>query len=205
MTHNGIELQSMTYNGQEVNSWVHNGVEVFTAEREIYRATLGYVITTGGDVQNNIPKEVTEVTFIDTDYITDTEGIAYVDSISTTVSDVHDYGTIGTPTSKALSRYKYAKIYYEVALSIYRTSSEDYGHKARCSLNGNQIAYISKESYPDSNKDYPLTEGIMTIPIEKLNSTAVLFAYSKSRRQGDQIYAGIGVTKIVLTNKEPTE
>ena len=193
MKHNGTELQSMTFNGQVVRSWVHNGVEVFCARRIVYSATLGYI-------QDNVPSHIIGIPFIDEEYITnDNPKLAYVMWYDKDSGNQVDYSKIVTPTDRALLSYKYVEIHYEYGIRITYHEYSEYDASGTCKVNGKIVGYCN---YTYNRSDSG--SGVLILPIDELGSNEIR-AYVSTMDKKDRIYAGIGITQIILTNEKPAE
>lgn len=192
MKHNGTEVKTMTYNGHAVNSWVHNGVEVFTAEREIYSAGLEF--------NYDVPYKTLENPYVDNEYISSISGTAHADSTTQTTTAFGRWHYIGKLTDKALSDYKYVKIYY--------TAGVNFVHRAGGSSQ-NVGAYIYNGSspvvrvYTSTRGEKELVSEVYTIPTREF-ANIQFRPFGESEYQGDVLAAGIGITKLVLTNKKPS-
>ena len=196
MKHNNTELISMTYNGNDVMSWTHNGVEVFNSEIEIYNASLEYRTS----FPEGIPCGISGEPYVNSKYITDVNALAYADTNKTfwglTGTDIVN-SSLGILSELALSRYKYIHIHYYYGAGVNKSSYD--GQTAYCSICEQKLDEATVYKSPI------ITTGVKIITTQEFNSyTDHLYAQATNKRQGVHTYAGIGVTKIVLTNKEPT-
>lgn len=189
MTHNGTELQAMTFNGQEVMTWVHNGVEVFSSNPIIFSAE--YEKAADFDIHT----KVSGTPHIKSAYITTAEtGIIAKANFSSTVEC-----DIGTLTPLAISNFKYVKIDYTYA----HLNCKD-GNYAFIFFRGGRIVRASS-NYPPVTSDFISKSVVLPISSLESNSLGTVKVETSTSSTKYIANASIVVTKIVLTNEEPTE
>ncbi len=204
---NGKDVNKVTYNGQTVKTWIHNGVEIFGDERVIYSAELGFVETI-------VPNNVVGTPFIDAEWIdaerwsdqfdddNDDSGVVGCYSGNSDMADLIDYMGWNVFTDKTYSKYKYVQIHYTYGAKI-TNLSDNANQYGRCWVRDK--GYICTVTYQHRTAS---GNGIITIPTNDIIANPGWYwctVDSHLYRIGDAIRAGIGITKIVLTNNEPTE
>ena len=187
----GIAIKTMKHNDRFVASWIHNGKEVLT-ESVIYSAELQF--------NNEVPQSVSGTPFIDTYYLASVQGVAYAQAVNA-MADMTTTIQIGTLTNKALSTYKYAKIYYTAVGNVaYKANfgSSLYPY-AECLINEDRVVKAGL-GYTDGDVGVKSISGVYVVPIENFSSLKII-AFCDRVHQADLIYAGIGITRIALSNK----
>lgn len=181
----GNHITTVIYNDRKVKIWKHNEVDIFSSKRVIYSAEVYFI-------DNIVPFGANQFRFIDSNWIENVPDVVYSDN-----TDHNGSGGIaknfGTLTDIA-NKYKYIQIHYVYGAKWSSTNNIAQG---RLNIFGDEYIVNHVEQSFSGN-------GVKTFLVNNITNPTISTVYTAFGRY-DEILLGFGITKIILTNDEPTE